>query len=413
MAYLMLDPVGRYPNEILRFLARFDRGAVAVFSSRARYLLWRDKWSRELSDLVLDEYLAPHPSRLGALAARIGERWPRLEGVIAWDEESVLLGADLGERLGLGWNPRHVIERCRDKAMLKAWLREKGTVRVNDAEVVEGGPSALAFQRRVGRWPVVVKPTRSSGSADVYFPGSEAELLRDCQRVLLSGSGGVLLEEYLGGAELCVNGIVDQKGDLLVTDVWHYDRRPSHGIPNLYYQSTKVSTHEPVFGEVGRYAAAVVETLELKRCPIHLEVKVDDRGPCLIEIGPRLSGGNLPVLASRCHGRSLLELAACHYLADLPATGRDLDYGRYDRSHARVLSGIQSKEIRRIRKVHGVAEVESMPSFAGFGLLRQVGQRAPITRDLDTEAWEVYLFHTEADQVALDAERVRALLRYE
>ena len=413
MAYLMLDPCGQYPKQLMTFLGQVGQGAVAVFSSRARALLWRDKWSKQLGEYVLDTYVAPQYPSVEALARHIQHDWRDLVGVIPWDEESVLLGAALGEHLGLGWNPLHVIERCRDKYVMKAWLRKHGKVRVNAAAQVTDAEGALAFQRHVGRWPVVVKPTHGSGSTAVFFPTDDGSLLRACQEVLESGAGEVLLEEFIGGREMAVNGVVDSRGDLLVTDVWAYDRRESHGVPNIYYQTWKVSTHDADFSRVGQYAAAVVEALELRRSPIHMEVKVDDRGPCLIEVGARLSGGSLPLLSSKVHGRSIFELAACHYLGDLPLQVDDINYERYNRFEARVLSGIQPVEIPRIRRVHGVDAVRALPSFEGFGVLRSPGTRAPQTHDLDTTAWEVYLIHPEAQQIALDAQRVRKWLRYE
>ncbi len=362
---------------------------------------------------MVDTYLAPQAPSARVLAQEIKQRWPDLEGVIAWDEETVLLGARLGELLGLDWNPLHVIERCRDKAVMKSWLRKCGTVRINASATVNDGAEAIQFQRHVGSWPVVVRPTAGSGSEDVYFPTSDEELLRDCQRVLESGSGEVLLEEYIGGPEMVVNGIVDGKSDLLVTDVWVYDRRTSHGVPNLFYQTLKVSTSEPIFTQVAQYAAAVVEALQLRRAPIHMEVKVDDRGPCLIEVGARFGGGNLAVLGSQLHGRNLLELAACHYLAQMPLSGRDVDLVRYDRLAARVVHGIQPHELSPIRRVHGVDTVRALPSFQEFGKLRPVGTRAPVTRDLDSAAWELYLIHDNADQVNHDAAVAHLVLRYE
>lgn len=413
MAYLMIDPCGQYPSHLMPFLARLGKGAVAVFSSDTRFLLWRDKWSKLLGRHVLDTYLAPARGGLAPLAAQIARRWPQLEGVIPWDEQSILLGAELGERLGLGWNPLRVIERCRDKAVMKAWLRERGGVRINAGTVVTTAQEASDFQRQLGRWPIVVKPTEGSGSENVFFPRNEGELLRDCQMVLESGNGEVLLEEYVGGKELAVNGIVDEHSNLLVTDVWYYDRRASHGVPNLYYLTYKVSSHDPIFGEVAHYAGEVIERLGLRRAPIHMEVKVDDRGPCLIEVGARLAGGNLPLLASRLHGRSLFELAACHYLADLQLSVGDLDFEKYDRNTALLVHGVQPFEIRHVRAIHGVKQVESLLSFEGFGVLRPVGTRVPVSRDLDSQAYEVYLIHPDPAQVARDAEVVRRVLRYE
>lgn len=412
MAYLIIDPCGKYPQQIMEFLARMDRGAVAVFTRPSRYLLWRDKWSKQLGHLVLDKYLKTKSPSVHHLAAEIQQSWPSLDGIIPWDEDGVYLASQLSELLDLGWNTPEVIERCRDKGVMKAWLREHGGPRVNASTVVTDGEEAVAFQRKVDSWPIVVKPTAGSGSADVYFASDDSELLSACQNVLDGRLGEVLLEEFIGGREFCVNGIVDRNHDLLVSDVWSYERRPNQD-RMVYYECTSVPTHDPVFGQIGDYAARVVDAMKLRRAPIHMEVKVDEKGPCLIEVGARLSGGNLPVLASKLHGRSLIELVTCHWLTDLPLTGRDLNYARYDRRRAAVLSGIQEHTVRPIRKVHGVEEVQSLPSFAGFGILRPLGTTAWATVDLDTAAWEVYLVADDVDQLERDSRLVRRLLRYE
>lgn len=413
MAYLILDPVGKYPSQLVPFLGGIGKAGIAVFTDPMRHMIWRDKWSQSLGKYVVDTFLAPQWPSARALATEIRGRHPSIEGVIPWDEETVMLGARLSELLGLDWNAVGVMERCRDKAVMKDWLRRRGTVRVNASATVTDGPDALAFQRHVGRWPIVVKPTAGSGSEDVYFSTSDEDLLRDCQRVLGSGSGEVLLEEFIGGEELVVNGIVDGNSDLLVTDVWVYDRRTSHGIPNLFYQTFKIGSDAPVFRRVADYAAAVVEALGLRRAPIHMEVKVDDRGPCLIEVGARFGGGNLAILGSKLHGRSLLELAACQYLANMPLSVRDIDRDRYDRLEARVVHGIQSRELAPIRRVHGVETVQALPSFDEFGKIRPVGTRAPLTRDLESSSWELYLIHESRAQIDRDAEIAHRVLRYE
>lgn len=413
MTYVIIDPCGEYPRHIVEFLGRTGRQAIAVFSSRGRHMLWRNKWSRILGRHVLDTfpaYLAPSPE---ILAAAIVRKWYRLEGIIAWDEETVRLGGALSDLLGLDWNSREVIERCRDKAVMKAWLRRHGGVRINKSAVVEDADGAVSFQASVGKWPIVVKPTAGSGSENVFFAENQDELLKYCQHVLKRGSGEVLLEEYIGGHEVVIDGLVDGKSDLLITDVWIYDRRESHGIPNLFYQTFKVHTHAKIFHSVSKYAGEVVEALNLRRAPIHMEVKVDEDGPCLIEVGARFAGGSLPILASKLHGRSILELAACHYIANLPLSGGDLDYGRYNQLEARVLHGIQDHDIRRIKAVHGVEEVMELPSFDGFGVLRTAGMRAPVTKDLDSAAWELYLIHQDLPQIEQDARLARQLLQYE
>ena len=410
--YLILDPTDDYARRMAEFLARVGLRGVGVLTSPARAGQWRHGWADRLDEQVVAAYDATDRD-VGAVASRLRRDFPEgFAGIVPWDEMSILFGAELAAELDVAWNPPAVIERCRDKGVMKQWLREQAPVRINAGRVVAGPEDAIAFQRAVGRWPIVVKPTGGAGSAHVSFASDDDALLAACQEVLESGAGDVLVEEYVGGNELAVNGIVDRAGDLLVTDVWLYDRRESHGVPNLYYQTIKVGTG-PLFWRLAKYAAAIVEALELRRAPIHMEVKVDDEGPCLIEVGARLPGGNQPFLASLLHGRSLFELAACHYLEEMPLVPSDVDYARYDRYSARILSGIQAEPIAAVAALHGLEEVEALPSFAGTGLLRPRGAPLQVTRDLRTKSYEVYLMHLDPDQVEEDARRARQLLRYE
>ena len=78
----------------------------------------------------------------------------------------------------------------------------------------------------------------------------------------------------------------------------------------------------------------------------------------------------------------------------------------------RILSGIQEEEVPRVSDVLGIDEVQRLPSFAGIGMLRRPGMRVPVSRDVNTKAWEVYLLHPDSEQVAVDAVAVRDLLRY-
>jgi hypothetical protein len=412
MPYLILDPTDDYAAQMKRFLDRRGLEAVVLFSTQGHWHAWERKWRAELGAHVVGERLVDRAS-LPALAAALRAEFPGgFFGLVPWDERHILLAAEIAEALGLGWNSRDVIERFRDKSMLKAWLRAHGTMRINRGRKVTDAAGAVAFQREVGAWPVVVKPTGGAGSMSVYFAGDDGELLHGCQKVLERGLGEVLLEEYVGGTEYAVNGLVDHAGDVLVTEVWRYDRRDSHGERNLYYETIKVGTREEPFRAAADYAADVIRTLGLRRSPFHMEVKVDDRGPCLIEVGARFAGGNQPVLGSLLHHHSLFELAACHYLDDLPVSPADVDFDHYDRHAARILSGIQEVEIERVREVVGLDEVRRLPSFRGTGLLRKPGMRVPVSRDVNTKAWEVYLFHSDPGQVAADARAARALLRY-
>jgi hypothetical protein len=73
---------------------------------------------------------------------------------------------------------------------------------------------------------------------------------------------------------------------------------------------------------------------------------------------------------------------------------------------------VQTKALERSTALHGVEKVESLASFFMFGKLTPPGMPLPLTVDVDTRPYEVYLFHEDPAQVAQDAAEVRRLLRY-
>lgn len=411
--YVIIDPAADYPVSMMEFLAQAGRQAIAVHTDPGRLMAFKHMFEPRLGPAVVDDYLLSDFPDLETLALQIRHDWPLpLEGVIPWDEYSTELGARLGELLGIRWNPAEVVHRFRNKAAMKRHLRENSDLRVNLSMVVSSEEEATEFQRSLGTWPVVVKPSEGAGSKSVFFAHDLDQLVRGCHDVFQAGAGEVLLEEYVGGNEYVVNGIVDAGQGVLVTDVWAYDKRPANGLPNVYFQTIKVSTHRAEYLPLCEYAAQVVQCLGLRRAPIHMELKMDQRGPCLIEVGARFAGGNQPLLASHLHGRSLFELAAVHYMAELPLSLDDLSYERYDHFHARIVQGVQTTALERTTALHGLEKVESLASFFMFGKLTPVGMPLPLTIDVDTRPYEVYLFHEDPAQVAEDAAEVRRVLRY-
>ena len=412
MPYLILDPTDEYAAHQMRFLDHMGLEAVVLFSSHGHQGIWHRRYAAELGRRVLGEHVVDR-EQLPALAAELRREFPEgFFGLVPWDERHILLAAELNEVLDLDWNPRAVIERFRDKSLMKSWLREHSNVRLNRARVVDDEDAAIAFQREVGAWPIVVKPSGGAGSMAVFFAGTDDELVEGCRQVHERGLGDVLLEEYVGGVEYAVNGLADHEGGVLVTDVWRYDRRDSHGEKNVYFESVKLGSREEPFADIAIYAAEAIQGLGLRRSPFHMEVKVDGDGPCLIEVGARFAGGNQVTMSSQLHGHSMFELAACHYLDDIRISPADVNYERYDALSSRIISGVQEHEIERIEAILGLDTVHGLPSFSGIGMLRKPGRPAPVSRDVNTKAWEVYLLHPDAEQVAADAITVRQSLRY-
>lgn len=418
MLYVILDPCVEYAAEMMVFVARHGLEPICVFTQAGLYGAFKGYWSDRIGVPVRDEYLMPEWPSMEALGAQIRRDHPgEIHGIIPWDEMSTFTGALLSQAMGLDWNPPEVMRCFRNKFAMKDALRRSGGVRINQSRVVEDLEQVREFQEVLGKWPVVVKPTEGAGSRGVVFAQNLQELSQAAIDVFhatqASGEGQVLLEEFLEGPEFVVNGITDGAGELLATDVWLYDKRDFGSRRNLYVHTEKISTTDPRWGLLDDYATQVVRALGLRRAPVHMEVKLDDQGPCLVEVGARFAGGNQPRLSSELHGRSLFELAACHYLSDTPLRYEDVNYHNYDSRQARIVSGVQLDGIEVIHAVYGVNEVSQLPSFYDFGFTRPVGAPCPATVDLLTKAYEVYLIHEDPEVLERDSQLVREWLQYE
>lgn len=413
--YVILNPGQDYAAYIVEFLNQYDFKGIAVFTEEGHYYTFHHLFGHVLGDSMVDEYLTTEFPDLQALAEEILDTWREEEilGIIPWEEMTIELGAELGELLGLDWNSLEVIERFRNKYKLKSYLRHNSNARVNASRVVSTVEEALEFVERVGKWPIVIKPTEGAGSRGVFFVDKEEDLVHYGEEVFKLGQGEILLEEYVGGREYVVNGLTNGVGEVLITDVWYYDKRECNGIKNLYYETVKVDREDPVFEPLGYYAGDLIQSLGLRKCPFHMEIKIDEGGPCIIECGARFAGGNQPLLSSTLHEHSLFELAACHYIESLPFGYEDLHYDRYDRYQARIIKGVQAEELQFIQEIYGLEEAEALPSFFRFGFLCPLGTHLPKTTDIYTASYEIYLLHEDPDQIAEDAVKIRDLIRYE
>lgn len=418
MYYVIIDPGQDYAIHMMEFLGRFGLKAIAVFSSPQDYHAYKYFAQARVGHLIADEFLSTQFPSVQALADKIREDVPgEIYGIIPWAELTILFGAELGDALGLDWNSADVIRSFRNKYVMKDTVRAHNArnphpVRINASKVVTSVEEAIEFVEAVGSLPIVVKPTEGAGSRAVSFAYSLDELIAGAQAVFQQGTGEILLEEFIGGREYVCNGVTDAQGNMLVTDVWVYDKRDVGPYKNIYFQTIKVSTEDPVWRPIAAYATSVIHAMGLRKAPVHMELKVDQNGPCMVEVGARFAGGNQPLLASELHSRSLFELAACHYMGHGVVSWDDVHYDRYDARHARIISGVQTEFLPQVQQILGVEEVKRLPSFYGYGKLIPPGASVPPTTDLLSKSYEVYLFHDDPEQIEYDAHIIRQILRY-
>ncbi len=222
-----------------------------------------------------------------AAVERIQRRGPWVHHLEATIEAHTLLTARVRERTGIPGLPHAVVERCRDKLVMKAWLRERGIpcARSADAPSVE---AALRFAGEVG-YPLIVKPRKGAGAQGTSRVESDAELV-----AALRGAGQAMLEEFITGHEgfwdtLTVNGRVCFEG------VSHYYPGVLDAMRHREYSPMIITTNRleaEGYRELFSFGRRVLEALEITTSATHMEWFFGPRGLSFSEIGARPPGVN-------------------------------------------------------------------------------------------------------------------------
>ena len=308
--------------------------------------------------------------------------------VVPHAEPMVLGLGRLAELLDLPWAQPGVLERFRDKHALKEFLRSvPGGPRINaiaSVRTLDDVRAALAtgdFAR------FVLKPNDGFANSTIGFfdaDGDPAEV----EHYLRDRSGApLLMEQYIGGEEYCVDGQIDADGGVESFAVWKYRREDMNGRKAVLVGDIAVPTSDPVFAPVVDYAAAVMRATGLRSSPFHLEVKVDDDGPCLIEVGARLVGGELAECDPLMHGSlDMFALALHYYLGGTEHLDSRLDWEHYDRSLLATING-SSTTHGMVYEIEGLAEVEARSDFVAWGQPPKIGARLVPSVDLLRRPW--------------------------
>ena len=322
------------------------------------------------------------------LMNRITELTDSVLAVVPATEPGVRCAAEMASRLGLPTNPVPTASACRDKRLMRERARREG-LRIPRYEAASDGAGVREAARRIG-YPVIVKPTSGAASHNVFLVGHERELERlgGESRDLFGGAVSEwLVEEYVQGTEFAVNTFT-VGGRHTVLDTWQYQLPTRADYDNPYWNFVQLDGGSAQRAEVERFALEVLEAFGVRLGPCHIEVKLSDEGPVLIEIGARLPGAGIPSLWQRhSDWRPYHDTLACYLgrrpeLADRPP--------RFDATVGMCF-------IRNdgppgvLRSIDGLEQVARYPGVEEVLTPFRAGDSVPRTRDLGTELAKVRL----------------------
>lgn len=296
------------------------------------------------------------PESLASVATRF--RRP-VGAVVGVDGAALEAAAVLAELLGLDANPVTAVRAATHKDAQRRLVAELTQVAQPPFAVVPLGMDAGRAALDVGL-PAVVKPVSLQASCGVVRVADplDARAAAHLARSLAGGDGPVLVERFVPGGEVAVEGLLDH-GELHVLAI--FDKPDAPQGPT--FPETMLVTPSTLAPAAQRRlatdATAVCRAIGLRHGPVHLEFRIDPRGtPVFLELAARTIGGRCASMLHFGAGTTLEELvlrqalglpfdprrdggAVGVWMVPVPATG--------------TVTGIDG--VDRARRVPGVAEV--------------------------------------------------------
>ncbi len=219
--------------------------------------------------------------------------------VIGVDEETTLLAARASEALGLPHNPPQAVAAAGNKDLMRRAFADAGLPSPAFALVaVADDPAASAAS---ARYPCVLKPLALSGSRGVIRaddPASFAAAFHRIKRILetsrrpvpAGAAGQILVEDYIPGAEVALEGLLrDGRLEVLALFDKPDPLEGPHFEETIYLTPSRLEAgdRQAIADAAARAAAA----LGLRHGPVHAELRLNQAGPWIIEVAARSIGG--------------------------------------------------------------------------------------------------------------------------
>jgi biotin carboxylase len=298
-----------------------------------------------------DEFLNVSTRDVEQLAARLRRR-PDLAGV-ASPASDVNLPAqyELATYLGLpnGLSPQ-ALRASVDKGYFRSLCDELGLA---GPRFVQGGPAEVRQAAQRLRFPVMVKPTDSSGSRGISLCASPSLLDEAIAAAdAYSASSVVIAEEFLEGDHYAVEAVVADGRIALFGLGARRLTEPPHFVT---MEHTMPGGDAELVARCREIMERVVAALEYPWGSLNADLLVDRDGRIVvIEMGARLGGNGSAELLGLVHGIDVTAAYVAMAVGDRP----DLTATPGGCATMRIL---HAEEAGKLIAVHGLAEVRALP----------------------------------------------------
>jgi biotin carboxylase len=298
-----------------------------------------------------------------AAAAAAAARRP--DGVVAFSEPQVLAAALVAEELSLPGPSLRATVLSRNKALQRGCFAAAG---IRQPEYLIAPSLAEAADWARDRFPVVLKPLSSSGSFGVELVADESGFADAVER---RAGETLLVEQAIDGPEYSWEALV-RDGKIWTSNLTAKETSgPPHFIETGHRMGLPVD--EAVTTAANELGGNVLAALGMSTGIVHLEFRIADAGPTLMEIAVRTPGDRLMELLGPVYGidwfEMVVRLAMGMPLPDAP-TG----------PIGSAAAHIPLSEPGLITAIDGVDAVRAHPAVIRADVLAEVGDVIPTVK---------------------------------
>ena len=280
------------------------------------------------------------------------------QAVLAPDDYTVELAANIAQALGLQHNPPQAAQYSRRKDLAREVLHQH-KVPTPEFRRIHLSHDWLT-QMQHFPFPCVVKPVSLSASRGVIRVNNEAEFITACERIQKiiahlnddEERNTLLVEQYIPGVEVAVEGFL-KNGELIPLALFD---KPDP-LEGPYFEETYYITPSRLPRKLQQYVFQQVhkacKAYGLCTGPIHAELRLHDNQAWIIEVAARTIGGECAQLLKFGTGYSLEQLVITHSLG--------LETDMQPTEDAAGVLMIPTPKSGVLRRVEGVLAAQKIP----------------------------------------------------
>lgn len=332
-----------------------------------------------------------------------------VECIIAGSETGVFAADHLSESLKIKSNGTKKSKARYDKYEMINTLKSCG---IKTADYIKSDKLQCIFgwSNTHNAFPVVLKPLQSAGNDNVIFCNNNTEIEHAFTRIINNKNlfdqvnTAVLAESFLAGDEYIVN-TVSADGHHYIAEIWQCVKKP---VPNGGYLSVLEKLMPADFSRskiLKNYATSVLDALDIKHGPGHLEIMYTPDGPILIEAAARLQGCVDPAALEQALGDSQASLTVDAYLSPEKIINKSPDC--YQRKQSVYRAFMLSPKSGMLSKTPNFEYITTLNSYFSMQCSLKKNSRILQSTDIASTIGYIHLVNADPDQLELDYQAYR------